>query len=220
MPKILRSTQLHQYRCFHRGRRRKRQQRESQLAERKEQNQWKIMRSQQAKRCSAVRIIIYLRSAAPNEKEIDRQKEACMQLVDQNSTIIATIKEDGISGIADISMRPGLAQALEMCETRMAEVLICHRLDRLSRDPDELLRLLDRLQRAGVNVITVTEGNIFTQPKYLVLREMYTAVAHLEGERTFEHTFQGQKRKTSRRDQGILPWKTCACLRSDRSCFA
>jgi len=146
------------------------------------------------------RAIIYLRTALANEKEISRQEEACMKLVDQhNSTIISTIKEDGISGISDISMRPGLAQALEMCETSMAEVLVCHGLDRLSRDPNELLRLLDRLHRADVSVVTVKEGDIFAQPKYLVLREMYMAVTHLERERTIEQASQDQKRKNKQK---------------------
>jgi len=116
------------------------------------------------------RAVIYLRTATPNEKEISRQEEACKKLIGQhNSTIIATIKEDGISGNADISMRPGLAQALEIFETKMAEVLVIYRLDRLSRDPNQLFNLLDRLLRANVRVVTVTEGDIFTQPRYLGL---------------------------------------------------
>lgn len=94
------------------------------------------------------RAAIYLRTAIPNEEEISRQEEACKKVIEQQLfTIITMIKKDVISGNADISMRPGLAQALEIFETKMAEVLVTYRLDRLSRDLNELLSLLDRLQR-------------------------------------------------------------------------
>jgi len=146
------------------------------------------------------RAVIYLRTATPNEKEISRQEEACKKLIGQhNSTIISTIKEDGISGNADISMRPGLAQALEIFETKMAEVLVIYRLDRLSRDLNELLSLLDRLQRAKVSVVTVQEGDILTQPRYLRLLEMFKAVTHQERQSTIEHTSQGQKRRNKQK---------------------
>jgi DNA invertase Pin-like site-specific DNA recombinase len=146
------------------------------------------------------RAIIYLRTAIAKEKEISRQEEAFKKLIDQhNSTIITTIQEDGISGNADISMRPGLAQALEMCESKMAEVLVTHRLNRLSRNINELLRLFDRLQRADVSVVTVIEGDIFAQPRYLALQEMYTAIVHLKRERTIEHASQGQKRRNKQK---------------------
>lgn len=153
-----------------------------------------------SKTLSGRRAVIYVRSAIPNEEEISRQEEACKKVIEQQFfPIIAMIKKDVISGNADISMRPGLAQALEMCETKMAEVLVTYRLDRLSRDLNELLRLLDRLQRAKVRVITVQEGDIFTQPRYLGLLEMYRAVTHQERQSTVEHTSQGQKRRTKQK---------------------
>ncbi len=140
---------------------------------------------------SGKRAVIYLRTAIPNKKEIARQEEACLELLDQhNSSIIAIIKEDGISGNADIEARPGLSQAVEMCETGMTVVLICYSLDRLSRDPNVLMSLLDRLEQAEIGLETVTEGDIFANPSHF---EVYISILHIERRRNSQRASQGRK---------------------------
>ncbi|HEV2579794.1 MAG TPA: recombinase family protein, partial [Ktedonobacteraceae bacterium] len=113
------------------------------------------------------RALLYLRSAAYNEGEIARQAEGCQRYLSQCTyTYIASIVDNGCSGIGR-EARPGLVQILEMCEAGAIEALICFRLDRLSRDPVELLELVTRLKQAGIRLETVEEGDIFAQPDTL-----------------------------------------------------
>jgi DNA invertase Pin-like site-specific DNA recombinase len=107
------------------------------------------------------RALIYLRSAERNQAAINRQEEDCLRLLGQrNHTHAASIEDNGCSGIG-WKARPGLLRALEMCEEGAVDVLICTRLDRLSRDAGELLEILARLKRAGTGLETVAEEDVF-----------------------------------------------------------
>ncbi len=87
-------------------------------------------------------------------------------------------------------MRPGLTQALEICEAGMADVLICYDLYRLSRDPNVLMSLLDRLEQAEIRLETVAEGDIFDHPRHF---EVYISILHIERKRNSQRASQGRK---------------------------
>ena len=54
------------------------------------------------------RVLIYIRTYGSDEKGLAWQEEACLKFLDQhNYTLIAIIKEDGISENADIEARSG-----------------------------------------------------------------------------------------------------------------
>jgi DNA invertase Pin-like site-specific DNA recombinase len=147
---------------------------------------------------SSRRALIYLRTAAPDEGEIIRQEEDCRRyLMQRNYTYTASIKDNGCSGIGR-KARPGLARALEMCEAGTIEILICSRLDRLSRDPGELLELVARLKRAGIRLETVEEGDVFAHPGSLHLHQLLALYLESDG----AHARTSRRRKSSKNQKG------------------
>ncbi len=104
------------------------------------------------------------------------------------------IKEVSSSGR---EARPGLAEILAMCEVGRVELLVCYSLDRLSRDSNELLGLVERLQRAEIGLETVAEGDIFACASLFLLKEIHTAFP--ESATTITRTSQGRKRRSGRK---------------------
>ena len=147
---------------------------------------------------SSRRALIYLHSAAPDEGGITRQEDDCQRhLAQRNYARTASIKDIGCSGIG-WKARAGLARVLEMCETGTFDVLICSRLDRLSRDPGELMELVARLKRAGIGLETVAEGDVFALPETLHRYEMLA----LFFQSTDTPTRASRRRNRSKSQQG------------------
>jgi DNA invertase Pin-like site-specific DNA recombinase len=146
----------------------------------------------------SIRAAIYLRSADPDEGAINRQEEGCQRyLAQRNYTHTASTKDIGCSGIGR-KARPGLARILEMCEAGTIEILICSRLDRLSRDPVELLELVTCLKRTGIGLETVEEGDVFAQPEILHRLE-FLAQYFQHSAAIYLRTSQGPKRRNRRK---------------------
>ncbi len=147
---------------------------------------------------SSRRAVIYLRSAIYDEGEIARQEEGCQHYrAQRNYSYTASIIDNGCSGIGR-EARPGLARILEMCEAGTIEALICFRLDRLSRDPIELLELLARLKHAGIRLETVEEGDVFAQPAILHRLEFHAQFLQQRA-CIYLRTSQVPKRRKSRK---------------------
>lgn len=140
------------------------------------------------------RAVIYLRVAAADESKIAHQEDVCLKHLAQCRYIAINIsKDNGVSGNTDLRTRPGLTQALEICEAGMADVLICYDLDRLSRDPNVLMNLLDRLEHAKIRLETVMEGDIFAHPSHLAAREVCVSILHIERRRNSQRASQDRK---------------------------
>jgi hypothetical protein len=147
---------------------------------------------------SSRRAAIYARSADPDEGATIRQEEGCQRyLAQRNYTHTVSTKDIGCSG-SGRKARPGLARILEMCEAGTIEVVVCSRLDRLSRDPIELLELLTRLKLAGIGLETVEEGDILAQPQILHCLE-YLAQNFEHGAAIYLRTSQAPERRNRRK---------------------
>jgi DNA invertase Pin-like site-specific DNA recombinase len=83
---------------------------------------------------------------------------------------------------------------------RSAEVgvVVCTALDRLSRDPGELLDLIARLEAAGIRLETIEEGDVFARPEIVHCLERLA----LDSQGTHAHSRISGKRKRSKKQQG------------------
>lgn len=76
-------------------------------------------------------------------------------------TVVEWRADEGISGSKDVHHRPGLAYAIELIEAGHASVLMVAKTDRVARSLRTLLAVIDRIERAGGNVVAV-DGSIDT----------------------------------------------------------
>lgn len=67
--------------------------------------------------------------------------------------LVSVVSDAGVSGKVAPEDRDGLSSALSLLESGGAEVLVCSKLDRLTRSVEALVRLLDRSQRRGYGLV-------------------------------------------------------------------
>lgn len=157
-----------------------------------------------------LRAVIYLRvSTEEQAKEgngLEAQHDACTALAERMGyTIVATTRDEGISGTAGIDGRPGLAEALTMCREHKADVLLCYAADRLSRSVGLFDRLRETLIKAGARFETVKEGQDFTRAESLLMGDIYASFAAEERRRIAGRLYGGRKVRSKRDGMGSGP---------------
>ena len=75
-------------------------------------------------------------------------------------TLVAVHEEPNISGGADLDHRPGLRPAVEMVESGQVDAIVAAYFDRLFRSTAVQIEVLERIERAGGEVLTVDIGAI------------------------------------------------------------
>lgn len=97
----------------------------------------------------------------------DRQAEAGVSLEAQAEKIRAMAVVHGTSLLdviidagesAKSLQRPGMARLMAMVEARQVQIVICAKLDRLTRSVKDLGELLERFQKRGVALVSVAES--------------------------------------------------------------
>jgi site-specific DNA recombinase len=161
-------------------------------------------------RVYGLRAVIYLRvSTEEQAKEgngLEAQNDACTAYAERlGYTVIATTRDDGISGTAGIDERPGLAEALRLCREHKADVLLCYAADRLSRSVGLFDLLRDMLIKAGVRFETVKEGQDFTKAESLLMGDIYSAFAAEERRRIAARLYGGRRVRSKRDGMGSGP---------------
>jgi len=74
--------------------------------------------------------------------------------------LVAVHEEPNVSGGADLDHRPGLRPAVEMVESGQVDVIVAAYFDRLFRSTAVQIEVLERIERAGGEVLTVDMGAI------------------------------------------------------------
>ncbi len=161
-------------------------------------------------RVYGLRAVIYLRvSTEEQAKEgngLEAQYDACMTLVERMGyTVIATTRDEGISGTAGIDERPGLAEALKLCREHKADVLLCYAADRLSRSVGLFDQLRTMLIKAGARFETVKEGQDFTKAESLLMGDIYASFAAEERRRIAGRLYGGRRVRSKRDGMGSGP---------------
>ena len=108
-----------------------------------------------------MRAVIYARYSSDQQREasIEDQIEVCRRYAEaQGWTIAETYKDAAISGAT--ALRPGYQAMLEGAREAAFDVVVAEALDRLSRDQEDIAALFNRLQFAGIQLVTLGEGEI------------------------------------------------------------
>lgn len=136
-----------------------------------------------------LRLIGYLRVST------DRQAELGLGLVVQEKAvrawaranghrIVKVIRDEGISGAADVVDRPGLGEALAAVESGSADGVAMYRLDRLARSLTVQEAVLAQLWNLGGRVFTVDMREVLCDdpddPTRTALRQIIGVFAQLE----------------------------------------
>jgi DNA invertase Pin-like site-specific DNA recombinase len=123
----------------------------------------------------------------------------------QGATLLDVIVDAGES--AKTLNRPGMTRLLDMVESRQVQTVIVAKLDRLTRSVRDLADLLERFERRGVALVSVSESlDTGTAAGRLVLNVMMS-VAQWEREAIGERTREALRhKKASGQRIGNLPY--------------
>ena len=108
-----------------------------------------------------MRVATYARYSSDLQRpaSISDQQRDCREFAArQGWNVVADYTDAGISAAS--LMRPGIQALLRDARTRNFDVVLAESLDRLSRDQENTAGLFKRLNFAGVQIVTVSEGNI------------------------------------------------------------
>jgi DNA invertase Pin-like site-specific DNA recombinase len=92
---------------------------------------------------------------------LDAQREACEQYIRSQAAlgwqlVLEEYSDGGYSG-ANIQ-RPAFQRLMQDVEARRIDIVVVHRVDRLSRSLLDFAKLMDRFNRAGVAFVSVTQN--------------------------------------------------------------
>jgi DNA invertase Pin-like site-specific DNA recombinase len=105
-----------------------------------------------------MRLVGYVRTSS-GERDGGGQEFAIYQWASRNGhQVIEIFRDIGISGVTPLDVRPGWVRLME----RLSEVdgVIVESLDRISRDPEQLLDVLRRLEAMGKVIISVSDNGV------------------------------------------------------------
>jgi site-specific DNA recombinase len=138
--------------------------------------------------------------ASPAEQH-DRLQAACTR---DGITLIDVHEELDVSGGKPLEQREGLRQAVETIERRQAEVLAAAYFDRLFRSLTVQAEVVERVEKAGGQVLAVDVGQVSGGSAGQWLSgTMLGAVAEYHRRSTRERTREAQRRAVAR---GVAPY--------------
>ncbi len=108
------------------------------------------------------RVAIYARysSDMQSEASIEDQVRLCeLRAKASGHVILETYADHGISGASTL-LRPGVQRLVQDALTGKFDVVYAEALDRLSRDQEDIAAIYKRLSFAGVQMVTLAEGEI------------------------------------------------------------
>ncbi|NIA72037.1 recombinase family protein [Pelagibius litoralis] len=108
------------------------------------------------------RAVLYARYSSDNQKaaSIADQFRLCREHAEREGwTVTATYHDAAISG-ASVTLRPGVQALLQDAQAGCFDVVLAEALDRVSRDQADVATLFKHLRFAGVEIVTLSEGEI------------------------------------------------------------
>jgi site-specific DNA recombinase len=138
--------------------------------------------------------------ASPSEQR-DRIVAACER---DGLPLIEVFEERDISGGKSLDARPGLGPAVEAIEAGNAEVIAAAYFDRLFRSMTVQAEVVERVERAGGQVLAVDVGRVTNGSAGQWLSgTMLGAVSEYQRRTAAERSAEAQARAVAR---GVLPW--------------
>ena len=108
-----------------------------------------------------MRVAIYARYSSDNQRDasITDQLRVCREYVRrQGWSVVQEFSDHAVSGAT--LLRAGFQALMRDALKRRFDVVLAESLDRFSRDQEDTAGLFKRLTFAGVNIVTVAEGDI------------------------------------------------------------
>lgn len=145
--------------------------------------------------------VAYMRvSTDEQDLGLDAQRAAIEAWAAREGVEVVAWHEERVTGGAELAKRPRLLAALADVKAKRAALLVCHRLDRLGRDPLTVLLAAREVERARAKIAFVCGGGEVTDdPTSELLRGVLLTVA------AFEKRIIGARTKAAlavKRDRG------------------
>jgi site-specific DNA recombinase len=109
-----------------------------------------------------LKAVIYARYSSDNQRvaSIEDQFRVCREHAGREQwQIIDTYQDAAISG-ASVILRPGVQTLLQDAQRGRFDIVLAEALDRISRDQADVATLFKHLRFAGVQIVTLAEGEI------------------------------------------------------------
>jgi site-specific DNA recombinase len=111
---------------------------------------------------------------------VDRQVADCLKWCELHGHQVAGIyRDEGISGFSG-ARRPEFERLLADARNRVGQLIVCWRLDRLSRNRPDFTRVLDLCDAGGVQLASVTESLDSSTPTGEAMRDIIAIFARME----------------------------------------
>jgi len=108
-----------------------------------------------------MRAALYARYSSDNQRDasIEDQLRICRARAEREGwTVVDSYTDRAISGSS--LLRPGVQELIADGLKRRFDVILTESLDRLSRDQEDIAGLYKRMRFAGVNIVTLSEGEV------------------------------------------------------------
>lgn len=108
------------------------------------------------------RVAIYARYSDDKQSpfSIEDQVRICRMHADKLEwQVVETFQDAGISG-STVVMRPGVRALLQASTEGRFDIVLAEAMDRISRDQEDIAGVYKRLQFAGVQMVTLSEGEV------------------------------------------------------------
>ncbi len=108
------------------------------------------------------KVALYARYSSDNQSvaSIDDQFRICREHAARETwKVVGTYHDAAISG-ASVILRPGIQSLLQDAQRGRFEIVLAEALDRVSRDQADVATLFKHLRVAGVQIVTLSEGEI------------------------------------------------------------
>ena len=153
-----------------------------------------MRRRTSTKKTAAQRVAIYCRRSVSDDSaftSIDAQREACEAYVASQKhagwQLVRTTYEDmGFSG-GNLD-RPAMAQLLADVESGLIDIIVVHKVDRLSRSLIDFSRIADLLQSVGASFVSVTQQIDTSTPHGKLLMNQLLLFAEFERDMIADRT--------------------------------
>src|SRR5215211_413982 len=158
---------------------------------------------------------IYVRVSSKEQVEgysLDAQRRACRDFCEARGyTIVADYADEGVSAHTDnLAKRPAFSRMLADAEAGRFGVIVVHKMDRFARKLRVALECLERLGKAHVGVVSVSEPDLdYSTPQGFLFLSMLGALAEWYSRNLSTETRKGwAERKRRGLYAGRLPFGT------------
>ena len=146
---------------------------------------------------------IYAR-VSTREQDIDKQVQELIEYCKRNNHDYELYVDKGISGSKE--SRPEFNKLMEDIRLKKIDLVVCYKIDRLSRSIQHFLLIFTELQNKGIGLISITQPIDTTSASGRLLMQIISAFAEFEREMIRERVTFGKlhsKKKQGRKNKSI-----------------